>query len=297
MDAFPAFFPLAGKTVVIAGRGEGAEAKARLFEGSPARIIRLEGPDALVPEAYDGATLVFVADADEVFAQAAVAAARRVGALVNATDRPDLCDFTTPAVIDRGAVVAAIGTGGASPMLAAMLRNDVERQVPEGAGRVAALLASFQGQVRERFAELHLRRAFLRDALNGPAVQAALAGDMDLAHDLFRQALAIGHSSSGKVWITPGAGPADLLSVRASRTLASADILAADLGVDPGVLAMARRDAERLTPDQADIATLAELARAGRQVVRLVVGASDHEAAALRATGATVEVLSAAPGE
>ena len=51
MDAFPAFFPLAGRTVVIAGTGEAAEAKLRLFEGSPATLRRLEGAAAAVKPA------------------------------------------------------------------------------------------------------------------------------------------------------------------------------------------------------------------------------------------------------
>src|SRR5665213_1170712 len=128
MDAFPAFFPLAGATVVIAGAGEAADAKLRLFDGSPATVRRLAG-----------AALAFVASSDDAFAEAAAGAARAAHVPVNVVDRPALCDFTTPAVIDRGAVVAAIGTGGASPMLATLLRHDIEARVPEGAGRVAAL--------------------------------------------------------------------------------------------------------------------------------------------------------------
>ncbi|HEX7759463.1 MAG TPA: siroheme synthase, partial [Caulobacteraceae bacterium] len=65
MDAFPAFFPLTGKRVVIAGEGEGADAKARLFEGSPAEVVRLTGEAAADPARYDGAALAFVAIADE----------------------------------------------------------------------------------------------------------------------------------------------------------------------------------------------------------------------------------------
>ena len=122
MDAFPAFYPLAGRTVVIAGMGEAAEAKARLFAGSPATILRLEGAAALEPSAYAGAALAFIASDDDAFAEAAAGAARAAHVPVNVVDRPALCDFTTPAVIDRGQVVAAIGTGGASPMLATLLR-------------------------------------------------------------------------------------------------------------------------------------------------------------------------------
>ena len=155
MDAFPAFFPLSGKTIVVAGSGEAAEAKLRLFAGSPAALKRLEGEDAFDPTEYAGAALAFVASADEAFAEAAVNAARAASVPVNAVDRPTLCDFTTPALIDRGEVVAAIGTGGASPMLATMLRHDLEARVPEGAGQVAALFARLQDEVRAALPEAH----------------------------------------------------------------------------------------------------------------------------------------------
>src|SRR5579864_5342836 len=177
VDAFPAFFPLAGRTVVIAGAGEAAEAKARLFEGSPATVVQLDGDAARDPKSYAGAALAFVASADDAFAAAAADAARAAHVPVNVVDRPQLCDFTTPAVIDRGEVVAAIGTGGASPMLATLLRHDIEARVPEGAGRVAALFAGLQDEVRLALPEPHRRRAFLRAALTGPAAQAAMRGD------------------------------------------------------------------------------------------------------------------------
>jgi precorrin-2 dehydrogenase/sirohydrochlorin ferrochelatase len=77
--------------------------------------------------------------------------------------------------------VAAIGTGGASPMLATLLRHDIEVRVPEGAGRVAALFQSLNNEVRDALPEPHRRRAFLRAALSGPAAAAATAGDMSRA--------------------------------------------------------------------------------------------------------------------
>jgi precorrin-2 dehydrogenase/sirohydrochlorin ferrochelatase len=177
LDSFPAYFPLAGRKVVIAGSGEPAEAKARLFEGSPATVVRLEGPEAFAADAYRDAVLVFVGDADEAFVQAAVAAARAAGALLNVVDRSALCDFNTPAIIDRGQIVAAVGTGGSAPVMATLLRNDIETMVPEGVGRVAALLARFQDEVRRALPVLHERRAFLRAAVRGPAAQAAATGD------------------------------------------------------------------------------------------------------------------------
>lgn len=295
MDAFPAFFPLAGKRIVIAGTGEAVEAKARLFEGSPAQIVRLEGTQAFLVGAYSGALLAFISG-DELFVQAAAGAARAARVLVNVVDRPELCDFNTPAVIDRGAVVAAVGTAGAAPMLAGLLRNDIEARVPEGAGRVAVLLRQMQAEVRAAYPDLVARRHFLRSVLSGEAAQTAMDGNMVKAESMLRAQLLKGESPVGRIAIVAGRGPADLLTLRASRALAEADVIAVDEGVDPGVLVLARRDAGRLAAHEADPASLAALAKAGQQVVHIITRLPDIAALkALAAEGVTVEVMLAAP--
>jgi precorrin-2 dehydrogenase/sirohydrochlorin ferrochelatase len=290
MDAFPAFFPLSGATVAIAGAGEGADAKVRLFASSPATIRRLEGEAALRPEAYAGSILAFIASPDDAFAEAAAGAARAANVPVNVVDRPKLCDFTTPAVIDRGEVVAAIGTGGASPMLATLLRHDIEARVPEGAGRVAALFAGLQDEVRKALPEAHRRRAFLRAALTGPAAEAAMRGDQPSAVRLLREALARDEPGAGVVQFIDARGPADLLTLRAARALASADVLVCDGEADAEVLGLARRDAERTGPQ--DPERLAELAGQGLRVARLITGTAwRSEQAVLEASGVATEVL------
>ncbi|SFK09315.1 NAD(P)-dependent oxidoreductase [Caulobacter sp. UNC279MFTsu5.1] len=296
MDSFPAYFPLAGRKVVIAGSGEAADNKARLFDGSPATLVRVDGHAAFLPGTYAGAVLAFVAGDDEVFLQAAASAARAARVLVNVVDKPAMSDFNTPAVIDRGEVVAAVGTGGGSPTLATKLRNDIEAQVPEGSGRVAALLRKFQDEVRGALPALHERRAFLRDAVAGEAAQAAMAGDMEKAGQLFRQALARGVGREGKVRFIAGKGPSDLLTLRALRALGAADVLIADEGADPEIVTMARRDVHRLDPAQVAAETLVTLAKEGKQIVRLIVAPVDPAIVqALAAASVAVEVLMAAP--
>jgi precorrin-2 dehydrogenase/sirohydrochlorin ferrochelatase len=280
MESFPAFFPLTGRVVVIAGEGDAAEAKARLFETSPARVLRVTGEEAADPETYRGAALAFVASPDAAFRTAAAKAARTAGVPVNVTDHPALCDFTTPAVIDRGEVVAAVGTGGAAPMLATLLRQDIEARVPEGAGRVAALLREAQERVRKALPELDRRRAFLRAALAGPAAEAAMAGDLAEAHRRLDQSLAeVAESgrTAGKVGFLPAAGPAELLSLRALRALTQADVLIVAPGCAAEVLDLARRDARRLTLAEGDSKALAALAEAGQAVVWLSPIAPDGD--------------------
>jgi precorrin-2 dehydrogenase/sirohydrochlorin ferrochelatase len=189
MDSFPAYFPLSGRRVVIVGSDEQAEGKARLFDGSPAELVRIDDGRALDPESYQGAALAFISGEDLAFAQLAAQACREAGVPVNVVDRPELCDFFTPALIDRGEVVAAVGTGGASPVLAQMLKREIEARIPEGAGRVAALLRQFREEVRQSFPDMTGRADELRAVLAGPAAEAALADDMESARRLMREAL------------------------------------------------------------------------------------------------------------
>ena len=281
MNAFPAYFPLTGKRVVIVGEGEGAEAKARLFAGSPAEVERISAAAGADPRGYIGAVLVFIATADDAAAETAARAARAAGVPVNVVDRPHLCDFVTPAVIDRGEVVAAIGTGGTAPILASLLRGDIEARVPEGAGRIAGLLGRMQPEVRVAFPELAQRRAFLRSVLDGPAAQAALGGDDAKAETLLREAIAEGLQTSGAIRLIDGAGPSDLLTLRAARALAEADVLVIDANADPGIVTLARRDVRRIAARDMDNSALSTLLAEGQQVV-WITGPSGVEAVRLR---------------
>ncbi len=271
MEAFPAFFPLTGARVIIAGEGEMAEAKARLLAGSPATVVRLAGEAALKPESYAGAALVFVASPDEAFLQAAAAAAKTAGAPVNVVDHPALSDFHTPAIIDRGQVVAAIGTAGAAPMLAALLRSELEARIPEGLGAVAGLLGRFRAELRAAFPDLPARRAFLRSVLDGPIPDLAMT-DPEAAGERFKADIARGVAVAGKVWLIAAPSERDLLTLRAARALGMADVLVVSDGVGGDLTALARRDAAWRTLAGTDAAFLADLAAKGLQAVVLAPG-------------------------
>ncbi|MBR2174980.1 bifunctional precorrin-2 dehydrogenase/sirohydrochlorin ferrochelatase, partial [Sphingopyxis sp.] len=131
MEQLPIFLNLRGRTVVLVGEGEAVDAKARL-------IVRAGG--RIVPAWEESATIAFVALDDEDEARAAAQALRARGLLVNVVDRPDLCDFTTPAIVDRAPVTIAIGTGGASAGLAKAVRQRIEALLPARLGALAAVL-------------------------------------------------------------------------------------------------------------------------------------------------------------
>lgn len=288
MDAFPAFFPLRGKTVIIAGEGEGALAKARLFENSPATVQIVAGSQAYVASTYSQAVLVFVAHPDEEFCLKAAAAARQAGVPVNVVDRPTQCDFTTPALIDRGEVVAAIGTGGSAPLLASLLRADIEARIPLGVGQVAGLLRQMQGEIRAALPDLIKRRAFMRRVVNGPVADLAMAGEDARAEAALLAELAQGAALLGRLYAIVVEGPADLLSLRAARVLSEADVLVEGQGSDPAIAILARRDSQRLMASDMDAQALKALLSQGLQVV--LIG----KEAIGRAQGLDVETLPAA---
>ncbi len=291
METFPAFFPLKGKRVVIAGDGEPAAAKMRLLEGAPAEIVRLEGDAALDPAAYHGAALVFVASYDEAFARAAAIAARASGAPLNVVDRPELSDFHTPAIVDRGAVVAAIGTSGAAPLMASLLRAEVETRVSPGLGPLAALLGERREVLRAAFPDLALRRAFLRAILAGPVADAAVAGDVALAGRQLDEAIAGGWSSVGRVTFIQTPAEDDLITMRAVRALNIADVVMAGPRSQALLASHARRDAEHLPQGGAGADTLMSLARAGRLIALVDEAIDDELVAKLSEDGIAVERL------
>ena len=278
MDVFPAFVPLAGRTVVVVGDGEAAEAKARLFDGSPARLVCIKGEAAFDRDAYAGAALAFIAG-PEPFAMAAASAARSAGVPVNVVDRPVLSDFQTPSIVDRGAVVGALGTGGAAPGVAAELRGAVEASWPAGLGRVAELLRRLQPEVRARYPGLLARRVILRQLIDGPAARQALAGEMDTALDLARAAFETSTPPRGLLQLLRAPDTLERLTLGELRALGRADRIVADLtSSDPIVadlLDMARRDAPRRERVESSSERLAAWTAAGEIVVRIIGGGDD----------------------
>jgi len=296
LEAFPAFFPLKGARVVIAGEGEGAEAKARLLAGSPAHIERARGDAALAEAAYRGVALAFIASPDADFCEAAASAAKLAGAAVNVVDHPELCDFHTPAIIDRGQVVAAIGTGGAAPIVAALLRAELEAKIPAGLGRLAALFGQLRPEIVAAFPDLSHRRAFLRALLSGPAAEAADAGDVDKARGLIRAELAHGVAALGAIWLIAAPPSRDELSLRAARALAEADTLVLGDGVAADLAVLARRDAPQRALADAGPDFLASEAGEGRQTAVLAgAGALVPLAQGLARLGVAFRRLDPAP--
>lgn len=319
MDYFPIFMSLQGRTALVVGGTEAAAQKARLLlrAGATLQVVAEHvGPEmqALLGEPLvthhgrplddadlDDAVLVITASAgdDENRRAFQLAEARRLP--VNAVDRVDLCSFIMPAFVDRSPVMVAVSSGGASPVLARLVRAKIEALLPQKLGSFAALAQAFRQQVMRRIAPLH-RRRFWEDALEGAPADRAFADDMEGAADLLQkqidgeacQAVAACRTVCqhpehclgrrlGEVWLV-GAGPGDpdLLTNKALRLMQRCDIVLHDRLVPDAILDRIRRDAERISvgkapggkgwPQDKIDQLMIERARAGDRVLRLKCG-------------------------
>ncbi|MBZ4185473.1 siroheme synthase CysG [Thermomonas sp. RSS23] len=325
---FPLFLDLRGRRVLVVGGGAVAARKiaALLEAGATVQVVAnaLEpGLAALVshrhithlattfaPTQLEGAWLVIAATDDAGVNRAVADAAQARQVWANVVDDAALASAQLPARVQRGPLQIAISSGGASPMLARHLREQLELQFDDAVGALAQLLSQLRGRIRNRLPDLSARRTFFRRVLTGPA-QALLRRGQAVAaqHAIEAELYAGARYVQGSVALV-GAGPGDpgLLTLRALRVLNDADVILHDRLVSAEVLALARRDAERIEvgkhiggdhdATQARIhALMIELANAGKRVVRLkggdpfVFGRGGEELQALRAAGIGYEVV------
>jgi uroporphyrin-III C-methyltransferase/precorrin-2 dehydrogenase/sirohydrochlorin ferrochelatase len=329
MRTFPIFVSFEGKSPLVVGGGELAAVKTRLLlKRAPSVDVAAgevvtelaalveAGLVSLVPalpgiDQLRGRPLVISATEDDKEDARVSAIARALGVPVNVPDRPELCTFVLPAIVDRGEVTVAIATSGAAPVLAQRLRAWLEQELHPRLDALARLAGEFRGAVAEKVPSGTRRRKFWEAVFEGAAAEAMLEGDEEKAKALIGEAIETAASTphvQGRVLLV-GAGPGDpeLLTMKAVRALKAADVVLYDRLVGEGVLDHARREAELIpvgkakgqhsVPQSEINALLVARARAGQTVVRLkggdpfIFGRGGEELDALRAAGIPIEIV------
>ena len=304
MNFLPIFMDLRGKTCLLVGGGETAARKCALLLQCGAWVT-VAHPGELVPafnelkeqdrithrrltfsaELLDEVALVISAAEDDVIDKQVHSAARARQLPVNVVDKPALCSFVLPAILDRSPMIVAVGTGGASPVLARLLRARLETLIPNSYGKLAHLAEDFRERVKAKFSFPPQRRIFWEKVLQGPVAELVFAGKEEEAEQVLQSILdkEIDSAPSGEVYLV-GAGPGnpDLLTFRALRLMQQADVVVHDNLVTREILDMCRRDAERIyvgkkradhaLPQEDINLLLVRLAKEGKRVLRLKGG-------------------------
>jgi len=327
LDYLPIFLDLREQPCLVVGGGEVAARKCALLLRAGAQVTVLapqlervfdvelaagrvaHRPGRFREEDLEGFALAIAATDDQAVNRAVAAAARVRRIPVNVVDQPALCSFILPSIIERAPLVVAVSSGGASPVLARLLRARLETLIPAGYGRLAGLAREFRDRVKARLAPRE-RRRFWERVLQGPIAELVFSGrDADareaLAATLEDPRLTL---SGGEVSLV-GAGPGDpdLLTFRALRLMQQADVVVYDRLVSPSILNLVRLEAERIyagkerarhTLPQEDInQLLVRLAREGKRVVRLkggdpfIFGRGGEEIDTLAAEGIPFQVV------
>lgn len=327
MRYLPIFIDVQGRPCLIVGGGEVALRKAEMLYRAGARL-HIVAPDIATElmtlaaqsggearqrqyQAQDlgGKALAIAATDDQAVNQRLAADARLANIPVNVVDQQDLCSFVTPSIVDRSPVVVAISSAGTAPVLARLLRAQLESLIPGRYGDLAALAGSFRDRVKQRFNTASQRLWFWEKVLQGPVAELALAGSPRKAEIALAKALAEGNDAHGGEVYLVGAGPGDpdLLTFRALRLMQQADIVFYDRLVSPPILDLVRRDAQRVyvgkaraehSVPQPDInALLARHALQGQRVLRLkggdpfIFGRGGEEIESLGAQGIDFQVV------
>lgn len=303
MRFLPIFMNIRGQRCLVVGGGQIAARKVYLLHRaggevvlvSPALCDELQrwadaGDITYVSREYqeadlNGAKIVIAATNQKTVNEQVAKGAQQRGLPVNVVDDQALCSFIMPSIIDRTPVQIAISTGGASPVLARLLRAKLETFIPAAYGRLAELLERFRERVKARFDNTDETRRFWEQVLEGPIADMLIAGKDKAAEQALEAAIASATPSDhhGEVYLV-GAGPGDpdLLTFRALRLMQQADVVVYDRLVSAPIMDLVRRDAEFIyagkekdkhTLAQESInALLVRLAKEGKRVLRLKGG-------------------------
>ncbi len=242
--------------------------------------------DRFEPAHLSRALIAIAATDNEDVNRSVSEAARQQNLPVNVVDQPDLCTFTVPSIVDRSPVIIAIGTGGASPVLARMLKARLETLIPAAYGRLAGIAREFRDQVKAALGSVDSRRGFWEKVFQGQVAELVFAGKENQARAELRamiQATEDAEFEKGEVYLV-GAGPGDpdLLTFRALRLMQRADVVLYDRLVAPAIVDLVRRDADRIfvgkeksnhvVPQPEINELLLSLAQEGKRVLRLKGG-------------------------
>jgi uroporphyrin-III C-methyltransferase / precorrin-2 dehydrogenase / sirohydrochlorin ferrochelatase len=335
MRFLPVFLDLQTGPVLLVGAGDLARAKLRLLAAAGARIryFATDGHHDVTGLGPDDAARVELAQGDPLTSDlngviailcagvgdvgvAMSARAKAVGLPVNVMDDLAHSTFIFPAIVDRGDVVVAVGTGGASPVVARRVRERIEAVLPARIGDLAGFIGRWRKIIHGRIPEFALRRRFWERVVDGPIGALVLSGRRDEAEaalkdisdpSAFAGALASGKAEGRVTMVGAGPGDPDLLTIKALHALQDADVVFYDELVSPEILDRVRRDASRVPVGRrvgkagigqdAINGLLIEAAKSGQRAVRLkggdgfVFGRGGEEIEALRAAGVAYSVV------
>jgi uroporphyrin-III C-methyltransferase/precorrin-2 dehydrogenase/sirohydrochlorin ferrochelatase len=297
MKYFPIFLDANYISAMIIGGGEVASRKIELLLKSTVNITIMsedvcDGVQRLInlhkltwlkhnyqPGHFSKINIVIAATDDNVINETVAEESRSLNILTNVVDQPQLCTYITPAIIDRSPMIIALSSSGSAPILIRMLREQIEKTLPQGYGKLADFCYKFREDVKAQVKGLRNRRSFWESTLRGPIGQAVLDGKQQQAEQQLIASIKqeIAPPSGEIIFIHTKDGNPDNLTLNAHRAMQFADAVFYDETVNIELIEYIRRDAEKFPQTiyseiLVNYQHAIELAKQGQRVLYLLAG-------------------------
>lgn len=118
---FPVILNPTKLKIILVGSGPAAKRRYKLLKEAGGDPVRIKGIP--VEKELEGADLVMIADFDRETTGRIYHIAKQAGAIVNAEDCREFCDYHVPAIVRRGDLLLTVSTGGKSPRLAQRIKQ------------------------------------------------------------------------------------------------------------------------------------------------------------------------------
>ena len=172
---FPMFVELEAKPCLVVGGGEIAVRKAAVLRsfGAEVTVVAPEtnGRDArwvrrsFEDHDVEGQTLVVAATDDAALNRHVSELCKARGVPVNVVDDPKNCTFVFPAIFRKGPIVAAVSSGGASPVAAKLVRDRIGRLVPDEFAAAVADQGARREELKRKYPDPQERKRICEEEL------------------------------------------------------------------------------------------------------------------------------------
>jgi precorrin-2 dehydrogenase/sirohydrochlorin ferrochelatase len=194
MKYYPVHLDINNRKVLVVGGGSVGTRKVKTLLDCGARVtvvspevsrqlreLAASGDIKLAERSYqsedlNGVFVVIGATDDERLNQQISSDADRLNTLCNIADRPEVCNFILPSIVQRNDLVITISTSGQSPALAKKLRKALENQFGEEYGTLLQLMGAIRKKLLQQAHKPEAHKPLFEQLINSDLIVIIQAG-------------------------------------------------------------------------------------------------------------------------
>lgn len=124
--------------------------------------------------------LVICATNDSIINQSVAQQAMQQNILVNVVDKPELCNFFVPAVLQRGDLTISVSTAGKSPLLARLIRENLDKTFSDAYAEILDMLGEMRKNILASVSDEEARRKIFSKMVNAEIINLLAEGKIEV---------------------------------------------------------------------------------------------------------------------